>query len=171
MWAATAKSLQSCPTLCDPINSSPPGSPVPGILQARTLEWVAISFSIAWKWKWSHLVVSEPQRRPHGLWPSRLLCPWDFPDKSTGVGCHCLLQNMWANISKHILQLIFTFFYAFLTCFRSLWLLLFSCHFCEPQEGREVPLFNLFQKDSDTLYIEFFTVRNSDIYKVQNPCS
>ena len=45
--AAAAKSLQSCPTLCDPIDGSPPGSPVPGILQARTLEWVAISFSNA----------------------------------------------------------------------------------------------------------------------------
>ena len=49
--AAAAKSLQSCPTLCDPTDSSPPGSAVPGILQARALEWVAISFSIAWKWK------------------------------------------------------------------------------------------------------------------------
>jgi len=48
---AAAKLLQSCPTLCDPRDSSPPGSPVPGILQARTLEWVAISFSNAWKWK------------------------------------------------------------------------------------------------------------------------
>ena len=46
-----SKLLQSCPTLCDPIDGSPPGSPVPGILQARTLEWVAISFSNAWKWK------------------------------------------------------------------------------------------------------------------------
>ena len=46
-----AKSLQSCPTLCDPIDGSPPGFPVPGILQARTLEWVAIFFSSAWKWK------------------------------------------------------------------------------------------------------------------------
>ena len=46
-----AKSLQSCPTLCNPIDGSPPGSTVPGILQARTLEWVAISFSNAWKWK------------------------------------------------------------------------------------------------------------------------
>ena len=49
--AAAAKSLQSCLTLCDPIDGSPPGSPIPGILQARTLEWVAISFSNAWKWK------------------------------------------------------------------------------------------------------------------------
>ena len=48
---AAAKSLESCPTLCDPIDGSPLGSPVPGILQARTLEWVAISFSNAWKWK------------------------------------------------------------------------------------------------------------------------
>ena len=47
--SAAAKSLQSCPTLCDPIDGSPPGSPVPGILQARTLEWVAISFSNALK--------------------------------------------------------------------------------------------------------------------------
>jgi len=49
--AAAAKSLQSCPTLCDPIDGSPPGSPILGILQARTLEWVATSFSNAWKWK------------------------------------------------------------------------------------------------------------------------
>ena len=49
--AAAAKSLQSCPTLCGPIDGSPPGSPLLGILQARTLEWVAISFSNAWKWK------------------------------------------------------------------------------------------------------------------------
>ena len=49
--AAAAKSLQSCPTLCNPIDGSSPGSPVPGILQARTLEWVAISFSNAGKWK------------------------------------------------------------------------------------------------------------------------
>ena len=49
--AAAAKSLQSCPTLCDPIDDSPPGFPIPGILQARTLEWVAISFSNACKWK------------------------------------------------------------------------------------------------------------------------
>ena len=49
--AAAAKLLQLCPTLCDPIDSSPWGSPVPGILQARTLEWVAISFSNAWKWQ------------------------------------------------------------------------------------------------------------------------
>ena len=87
--AATAsKSFQSCPTLCNPIDGSPPGSPVPGILQARTLEWVAISFSFSLheseNWKWSRSVVSDPQR-PHGRQPTRLLCPWDFPGKSTRV--------------------------------------------------------------------------------------
>ena len=50
-YAAAAKSLQSSPTLCDPTDGSPPGSPIPGILQARTLEWVAISIFNAWKWK------------------------------------------------------------------------------------------------------------------------
>ena len=59
--AAAAKSLQSCPTLCDPIDGSPKGSSLPGILQARILEWVAISFSNAWskKCKWSRSVVSD----------------------------------------------------------------------------------------------------------------
>ena len=85
---AAAKLLQSCATLWDPIGGSPPGSAVPGILQARTLEWVAVSFSNAWKWKvkvkadgWSD------SSWPHGLQPTRLLHPWDFPGKSTGVGC------------------------------------------------------------------------------------
>ena len=64
---ATAKSLQSCPTLCDPIDGSPPGSPVPEILQARTLEWVAISFSNAWKWKVKVKSLSH-------VWPSAT--PW-----------------------------------------------------------------------------------------------
>ena len=81
-----AKSLQSCPTLCDPIDGSLPGSPVPGILQARTLEWVAISFSNAWKWR---VKVKSFSR-------VRLLAtrPWDFPGKSTGVGCRCLLYTI-----------------------------------------------------------------------------
>ena len=89
--AAAAKLLQSCPTLCDPIDDSPPGSPVPGILQIRTLEWVAISFSNAWKWKVNVKSLLSDSYRPHGLQPTRLLHPWDFPGKSTGVGCHCLL--------------------------------------------------------------------------------
>ena len=59
MLLCYAKSLQSCPSLCDPIDGSLPGSPVPGILQARTLEWVAISFSNAWKWK---VKVKSPSR-------------------------------------------------------------------------------------------------------------
>ena len=59
--AATAKSLQSCPPLCDPIDGSPPGSLILGILQARTLEWVAISFSNAWKWKVKVKLLSRVQ--------------------------------------------------------------------------------------------------------------
>ena len=56
-----AKSLQSCPTLCDPIDGSPPGTAIPGILQARTLEWVVISFSSAWKWKVKVKLLSHVQ--------------------------------------------------------------------------------------------------------------
>ena len=62
--AAAAKWLQSCPTLCDPIDGSPPGSAIPGILQARTLEWVAISFSNAWKWKLKGKSLSRVQLFP-----------------------------------------------------------------------------------------------------------
>ena len=64
--AAAAKSLQSCLTLCDPIDGSPSGSPVPGILQARTLEWIAIFFSNAWKWKVKVKSLSH-------VWPSATL--------------------------------------------------------------------------------------------------
>ena len=93
--ATVAKSLQSCPTLCNPIDGSPPGSPIPGILQARILEWVAISFSNAGKekGKWSRSVMSDSWR-PHGLRPTRLLHPGDFPGKSTGMDCLCLLQGI-----------------------------------------------------------------------------
>ena len=92
-FAAAAKSLQSWLTLCNPIDGSPLGFPVPGILQARTLEWVAISFSNVWKWKgkvkslsrvW---LLSTPWTAAYQASP-----PWDFPGKSTGVGCHCLLH-------------------------------------------------------------------------------
>ena len=87
--AAAAKSLQSCPTLCDPTDGSPPDSPVPGILQARTLEWGAISFSNAWKWKVKVKSLSPVRLfATHGLQPTRLLRSWDSPGKSTGVGCH-----------------------------------------------------------------------------------
>ena len=93
--AAAAKSLQSCLTRCNPTDGSLPCSPVPGILQARTLEWVAISFSNAWKWKvkGSRSVVSNSSR-PHGLQPTRLLRPWGFPGKSTGVRCP-YLPRVW----------------------------------------------------------------------------
>ena len=80
--AAAAKSLQSCPTLCNPIDGSPPGSSVPGILQTRILEWVAISFSSAWKWKVKVKSLSRVRLlATHGLQPTRLLRPWDFPGR------------------------------------------------------------------------------------------
>ena len=83
--AAAAKSLQSCPTLCDPIDGSPPGSLVPGILQARTLDWVAISFSNVWKWKVKVKLLSRV--RP-------LATPWtaahQAPPPMGFLGCHCL---------------------------------------------------------------------------------
>ena len=80
--------------LCNPIDGCPPGSAVPGILQARTLEWVSFPSPMheSEKWKWSHSVVSD-SLPPHGLQPTRLLHPWGFPGKSTGVGCHFLLWN------------------------------------------------------------------------------
>ena len=92
--AAAAKSLQSCLTLCDLIDGCPPGSPVPGILQARTLAWVAISFSNAWKWKVKVKSLScvrlfvTPWTAAYQAPPSM-----GFPGKSTGVGCHCLLRH------------------------------------------------------------------------------
>ena len=96
LWwvAAAAKLLQLCLTLRDPIDGSPPGSPVPGILQARTLEWVPSPSPMneSKKWKWRLSVIYNLQRL-HGLQPTRLLHPWDFPAKSTRVGCHCLLRT------------------------------------------------------------------------------
>ena len=82
--AAAAKSLQSSPTLWDPIDGNPPDSPAPGILQARTLEWVAISFSNAWKWKakmkslscvslCDPMDCSLPGSSIHGIFQARIL--------------------------------------------------------------------------------------------------
>ena len=84
---AAAKSFQSCLTLCDPIDGSPPGSPVPGILQARVLERGAIASSSAWKWKVKLKLLSRVRLfRTHGLQPTRLPRPWDSPGKSTEWG-------------------------------------------------------------------------------------
>ena len=90
--AATAKSLQSCPTLCNPIDGSPPGSPVPGTLQARALECVAISFPNTWKWKVKVKSLSCV-RLSATPWTAAYQAPpfMGFSSKSTGVGCHCLL--------------------------------------------------------------------------------
>ena len=93
----TAKSLQSCPTLCNPIDGCPPGSPVPGILQARILEWGAIAFSNAWKWKMkvkSCLTLSDPMdcsppgSSIHGIFRARVLewVPLPSPSEDTTNG-------------------------------------------------------------------------------------
>ena len=90
--AAAAKLLQSCPTLCDPIDGSPSGSPDPGILQTRTVEWVAISFSNTWKWKvkvksLSHVrLFATPWTAAHQAPPSM-----GFARQEYWSGCHCLL--------------------------------------------------------------------------------
>ena len=116
---ATAKSLQSCLTLCDPIDSSPPGSPVPGILQARIVEWVAISFSNACMHAKS--LQSCLTLQPQGQQPTRFLCPQDSPGKNTGVCCHFLLpRRRWGSglssqaeiVNSSFLCLLF--FYSFI---------------------------------------------------------
>ena len=96
--AASAKSLQLCLTLCDPIDGSPPGSPVPGILQARILEWVAISSSNEWKWKVKVKLLSRVQL---------LVTPWTTAHQAppsmgfsrqeywSGVHCKCLRKGFW----------------------------------------------------------------------------
>ena len=83
--------------LCDPRDGSPWGTPTPQSLGfSRQEHWSGLPFPSPMheseKWKWSRLVVSDSSR-PHGLQPTSLLRPWDFPGKSTGGGCHCLLQN------------------------------------------------------------------------------
>ena len=87
-------SPQSCPTLCDPIDGSPPGSPVPRILQARTLEWVAISFSSAWKWKVKVKLLSRVQLLATP-WTAAYQAPpsMGFSRQEYWVGCHCLLRK------------------------------------------------------------------------------
>ena len=88
--------------LCDPIDGSPPGSAIPGILQARTLEWAAISFSNAWMHAKSLQLC--PTLWPHRWQPTRLPRPWDSPGKNTGVGCHFLLQCMKVKSESEVAQ-------------------------------------------------------------------
>ena len=91
--AAPAKSVQSCPTLCNPQTAAHQAPPSLGF--SRQEHWSGLPFPSPMheseKWKWNRLVVSDSER-PHGLQPTRLLHPWYFPGKSTGVGCHCLLR-------------------------------------------------------------------------------
>ena len=115
--AAAAKSLQSCLTLCDPRDGSPPGSPIPGIFQARTLEWVAISFSNAWKWKvkvksLSHVrLFGTPWTAAHQAPPSM---GFSMQEYWSGVPLPspCLSENT-HKVRLHIIQIIFLYYTTF----------------------------------------------------------
>ena len=98
---AAAKSLQLCPTLCDPKDGSPPGSAVPGILQARTLEWVAISFSNAWTWK----VKVKPLSR---VWPSAT--PWTAAFQAP-LSIGFSKQEYWSGVPLPSLSKLLTAYY------------------------------------------------------------
>ena len=102
--ATAAKSLQSCPTLGDPTDGSPPGSLVPGILQARTLEWVAISSSNAWKWKVKVKSLSHV-RLFATPWTAAYQAPplMGFPGKRTGVGRHLHIPCLGEYLSLFLL--------------------------------------------------------------------
>ena len=102
--ATAAKSLQSCLTLCDPGDGSPPGSPVPGILQARTLEWVVISFSNAAAAAAKSLQSCPTLCDPIDDSPPGSAIPGDSPDKNTGVGCHFFLQCMKVKSESEVAQ-------------------------------------------------------------------
>ena len=92
-WKAKVKSLSRVRLLATPWTAAHQAPPSLGF--SRQEHWSGLPFPFprheSEKWKWSHLVVSDSSR-PHGLQPTRLLLPWDFPGKSTGVGCHCLLH-------------------------------------------------------------------------------
>ena len=117
--AAAAKSLQSCPTLCDPIDGSPPGSPIPGILQARSLEWVAISFSSAWKWKVkvkspSHVrLLATPWTAAHQAPPSMEFSRQEYwsgvPLPSPLEGLNTQNDCLWKDRALFMLQSIWMF--------------------------------------------------------------
>ena len=144
--AAAAKLLQSCSTLCHPIDSSPPGSAVPGILQARALEWVAISFSNAWKWKVKvkslsrdPMDCSPPASSVHGIFQTRVL-KWvaiAFSNESLGktnlinndikqiCSCPCLeLGLLLGQVDRGRFQAIVSFLW-----FPSLYILCIYCRF------------------------------------------
>ena len=130
--AAAAKSLQSCPTLCDPIDGSPPGSPLPAILQARTLEWVATAFSNAWKRKvksenevtQSCLTLNDPMdcslpgSSVHGIFQARVL-EWVAIAFSRPL-LQCFFLILWTFFFSHTELQVFTAIFLILTypCFQ-----------------------------------------------------
>ena len=100
-----------CPSLCDPIDGSPPGSSI--LVFSRQEHWSGLPFPSPVpereKRRGSRSVVSDSSR-PHGLQPTRLLCPWDFPGKNPGVGCHFLHQGIFATEGSNLCLLHWRFF-------------------------------------------------------------
>ena len=112
-YAAAAKSLQPCPTLCDPIDGSPPGSPSLGFSRQEHWSGLPLPYPVHESEKKVKLLSRSDSSQPHGLQPTRLLHPWDLPGKSTGVGCHCLLLYWYRynTISNPLLIFISIFLY------------------------------------------------------------
>ena len=103
--AAAAKSLQSCPTLCDPIDGSLPGSPIPGIFQARVLEWGAIAFSVQWRYPAGKLMILEYLQ--FTLWSiliaklfNGILIQWETFESHTA--CHVISEFLLSTFSRHV---------------------------------------------------------------------
>ena len=111
--AAAAKSIQSCPTLCDPLDGSLTGSAVPGILQARTLEWVAVSFSSPWKWKGKVKSLSRVWlfETP---WTAAYQAPpfMGFSRQEYWSGCHCL-PSIWVFWNESVLHIRWPKYWSF----------------------------------------------------------
>ena len=131
---AAAKSLQSCPTLCDPIDGSPPGSPAPGILQARTLEWVAISFSNAWKWKVKVKSLSHVQLLATpwtAAYQTPLSTGFSRQECCSGVPLPSHHQNLHARKeSCMVYWQHFTLLLPFFMGLSILWIVYFHCFWC-----------------------------------------
>ena len=135
--ATTDKSLQSCLTLCEPIDSSPPGSPVPGIPQARTLKWVAISFSSAWKWKvkvksLSHVrLLSTPWTAAHQAPPSMGFSRPEYWSRVPLPSPICLTTIIYFCPFFYVSPVFALWIFVFLLLLLSRGLMAYDVYFCE----------------------------------------
>ena len=136
--AAAAKLLQSCPTLCDPIYGSPPGSPIPGILQARTQEWVAISFSNSWKWKVKVKSLSHARL---------LLTPWTGAYQAPpSMGFS--RQEYWSGVPlpSPSIHAVISHIYRILNCMHNIYTQYVHCGTESIKQGRRQWVFFLFYR-------------------------